>query len=212
MKAPVYLVLLHYPMTNKEGQVITTSVTNLDIHDIARSARTYGIRRYFLVTPIEIQHRIVDRILRHWRSPPSQQYHADRFEALSRVELKKDFEEVKSAIREDLQQLETAQGVQFKPLEVVLTDARPLAELQQFSRHVTGVSYADYRKELEHPEQLTPRVIILGTGWGVSDIFYPEVNRILAPIYGQRNAEGGDYNHLSVRAAAAIILDRLFGN
>jgi hypothetical protein len=57
---------------------------------------------------------------------------------------------------------------------------------------------------------------VFGTGWGVDESFYPEVHRILVPVYGpkKRDPETGEerrYNHLSVRAAAAIIMDRLFG-
>jgi hypothetical protein len=37
-KAAVYLALLHYPVYDKNHQVVTTAVTNMDIHDIARRA------------------------------------------------------------------------------------------------------------------------------------------------------------------------------
>jgi hypothetical protein len=84
--------------------------------------------------------------------------------------------------------------------EVVLTDARPFPK---------SVSYADYRRELSDSARTKPVCLVFGTGWGVSDAFYPEVNRILAPVYGPEGA--GGYNHLSVRSAVAIILDRLFG-
>ncbi len=86
--------------------------------------------------------------------------------------------------------------------EVVLTDARPLPN---------AISYADYRLELERPDRTRPTIIVFGTGWGISDIFYPEVHRILTPVYGPKDEKGEDYNHLSVRAAVAIILDRLLG-
>ncbi|HBQ11088.1 MAG TPA: hypothetical protein DEF51_07890, partial [Myxococcales bacterium] len=63
----VYLALVHHPVVDRAGDVITTAVTNLDVHDIARSARTYDLAGYYVVTPIEAQHRLVDRILGHWR-------------------------------------------------------------------------------------------------------------------------------------------------
>jgi hypothetical protein len=162
----------------------------MDIHDISRSARTFGIRKYFLVTPIDVQHDLVGRILSHWRTEESRRYHPDRFEALSLVGLVKDFSEVKSAIRAE----------HGEDPEVVLTDARPIAN---------SMSYADYRRELEAPSRTRPVCLVFGTGWGVSEVFYPEVHRILAPVYGPEGKEG--YNHLSVRAAVGIILDRLFG-
>ena len=190
MSAPVYLALLHHPITNRNGRLVTTAVTNMDIHDISRSARTYGIRNYFLVTPIEPQHELVSRILAHWSTDQSRQYHPDRFEALQRVRVVRDFEAVKSAIRAE----------HGENPEVVLTDARPIPN---------AISYSAYREELEAPGRKKPVCLVFGTGWGVSDVFYPEVHRILAPVYGPEGKEG--YNHLSVRAAVGIILDRLFG-
>ena len=41
--ADIYLALLHYPVYDKGHKVVTTSITNMDIHDIARSARTYNL-------------------------------------------------------------------------------------------------------------------------------------------------------------------------
>lgn len=193
MNAPVYVVLLHYPMRNRTGETVATAVTNLDIHDISRSCRTYGIKRYFIVTPVTEQHRVVGRILTHWQKGESKTWHPDRFEALSRVILVKDFETVKAEI--------FAKHGEYP--EVVLTDASPLPN---------AVAYLEYRRELANPERTKPVVIVFGTGWGISDVFYPEVHRILAPVYGLKDDPDGEYNHLSVRAAAAIILDRLFGN
>ncbi|MEO7165295.1 MAG: RNA methyltransferase [Bdellovibrionia bacterium] len=189
---PVYIALLHTPVVNRKGAIVTTAVTNMDIHDISRSAKTYGMKGYFIVTPIEDQHELVGRILGHWATDRSKTYHPDRFEAVSLVRLVHTFEEVKAAIR-----LEHGEDP-----EVVLTDARPIPN---------ALSYAEYKAELASPSRSKkPVLVVFGTGWGISDVFYPEVHRILAPVYGPGGAEG--YNHLSVRAAVAIILDRLFGH
>jgi len=40
----IYTALIHYPVLGRDGRIITTAVTNLDIHDIARSSRTYNIK------------------------------------------------------------------------------------------------------------------------------------------------------------------------
>ncbi|MBN20182.1 MAG: hypothetical protein CL678_02755 [Bdellovibrionaceae bacterium] len=186
----MYVILLHYPMVNRRGQPVTTAVTNLDIHDIARSCRTYGITGYYLVNPLKEQHDIVTRVLNHWKSDRALEVHPKRAEALSRTQIKATFEEVFEEIRE----------THGEDPEVVMPDAKPLP---------TAVSYTSYREVLADPKRTRPSVIVLGTGWGVSDTFYPAVDRFLAPIYGPESA--GGYNHLSVRAAAAIILDRLFG-
>ena len=189
------MALLHHPMTNRKGEVVTTAVTNLDIHDIARSACTYGMKRYFILTPIEVQHELVGRILGHWQKPQSREFHPDRFEALSLVKLVHQFSEIRSIIRAEC----------GEDPEVVMTDARPLDD----PRFAEPMSYADYRRILEEPNRTRPALIVFGTGWGIEKSFYPEVDRILAPIYGSEGAKG--YNHLSVRAAVAIILDRLRG-
>ncbi len=190
VSVPIYIALMHTSVVNRNGVSVTTSVTNMDVHDISRSARTFGVKRYFLVTPILDQHELIGRILDHWRSDHSRQYHPDRVEAVSLVQMAKSFEEVKNV-------LFTEHG---EYPEVVLTDAQLKPK---------SMSYADYKRELSDPLRVKPILLVFGTGWGISDSFYPEVHRILAPVYGQEGAEG--YNHLSVRAAVAIILDRLFG-
>ena len=191
MPASVYVVLLHYPIRNRHDQEVVTAVTNLDIHDIARTARTYGAKGYFIVTPIRDQHEVIGRILGHWEKGTTREEHPDRAEALSLVQLVSTFAEVKAAILKE----------SGEEPEVVLTDARK----------VPGqVSYADFRREWESsPVRKRPLAIILGTGWGVAESFNPEVHRTLEPVFGP-GREGG-YNHLSVRAAAAVIMDRLFG-
>ena len=187
-------------MTNRHGDKVTTAVTNLDIHDIARTAKTYGALGYYLVTPIADQHEIVGKILGYWRTERSREYHPDRAQALELAELIDDFELVKTAVKEK-------HGV--KPV-VVMPDARVLP---------SQVSYAGFRKEIweDYVRDQTPLIFVFGTGWGVDPSFYPEVDRFLAPIYGPEGEATGDekprgYNHLSVRAAAAIVLDRLLGH
>ena len=193
VSAPVYVVLLHHPITNRRGELVTTAVTNMDLHDISRSARTYGAKGYFLVTPIEDQHELMNRIVGHWRTERSREYHPDRAEAVSLIRMVKTFEEVKSAIRAEC----------GEDPEVVLTDARPIPN---------SVTYSEYRKELADPKRgKKPVALVFGTGWGVSETFYPEVHRVLAPVYGPEGNSPRQYNHLSVRSAVAIILDRLFG-
>jgi hypothetical protein len=70
-------------------------------------------------------------------------------------------------------------------------------------------SYAEVRKTWETEVDPGVKVIVLGTGWGIAEPFFKEVHTFLGPIYGPLGPEG--YNHLSVRAAGAVILDRLFG-
>ena len=79
----IYLGLVHHPVKNKNGVEITTSVTNLDVHDISRSCRTYGIKKYFIITPVQAQKELLDTIFGHWKQDEANAYNPDRFDALS---------------------------------------------------------------------------------------------------------------------------------
>ena len=186
----IAVVLLHHPVTNRLGDLTTTAVTNMDIHDLSRTCRTYEVDHFYLVSPLEGQEGVVDRILSYWGSDSAREWHPDRAEALGRTWFLTDFDRV----REDL--AGRYSGLQ---MEVVMPDARPLGG---------QVGYAETRAEWTgQPPGV--KVIVLGTGWGVAPDFYSNVDRFLGPIYGPQGSEG--YNHLSVRAAGAVILDRLFG-
>ena len=65
--ANVSIALLHYPVYDKNGKVVATAITNLDIHDISRAAKTFGLFRYYVVTPVAGQREMAERIGRHWR-------------------------------------------------------------------------------------------------------------------------------------------------
>ncbi len=190
MAVSSYLALIHYPIVDRNGLEVTTSVTNLDIHDISRSVRTFGLKKYFIVTPIPAQHELVGRILGHWHREKIKDAHPKRTDALSLVLLMYNFLEVKNWITQK-------EGIEP---EVVLTDAKPLDG---------AIGYDEYRREIELPERKRPVLLVFGTGWGVSSSFYSEVNRILRPVIGPQSALG--YNHLSVRSAVGVILDRLYG-
>ena len=49
-----------------------------------------------------------------------------------------------------------------------------------------------------------PVMILFGTGWGFRPEVFDNVDYVLEPILG-----AGDFNHLSVRSAVAILLDRI---
>ena len=65
-RAPVYVALLHHPVYDKNGQVVTTALTNMDIHDIARSGCTYGLGAFFVVTPVKALQKLALKIIEHW--------------------------------------------------------------------------------------------------------------------------------------------------
>ena len=83
---PLAVALVHHPVLDKRGDQVVTAVTNLDLHDIARTARTYGISRFYVVTPAAEQLHLVERILQHWRQGHGAGYNPHRGEALQLIE------------------------------------------------------------------------------------------------------------------------------
>jgi hypothetical protein len=184
----VFCALLHHPVRARDGSTVTTAVTNLDVHDIARIARSYGLANYFIVSPIEAQRQLVERILGHWRDGAGKKRIPERADALSRVLVVQSLEAVVGAI---------AAGQGAEPL-VIATAARPLV-----GREVTP--YAQVAESLG--QEGPPALILFGTGHGLTDGVLRNADLLLPPIQAS-----SDYNHLSVRAAAAITLDRLLGD
>jgi hypothetical protein len=185
MALPVYLGLVHYPIYNKNNEIITTAITNFDIHDIARTARTYDLLKYFIIHPHASQKALAEEVISYWQEGYGGQYNPDRKEALSIVEVIPD---IASAIN----YVTAREGA--APL-VVTTDAR---------KYDNTVSYRQLKREIK--ETGKPCLLLFGTGWGMENSLMKQFDYILEPIYGP-----GTYNHLPVRAAVAIILDRLLG-
>ena len=183
-----YAALVHHPVLDRDGRTVTSAVTNLDVHDLARSCRTFGLARYFVVTPIAAQRRIVDQILEHWRDGPGARRVPERGEALARCV---PIASLAAAVDDITAREGTAPWL-------LATSARPEA-----GRATT--SYATARERIAREPR--PVLLVLGTGHGLAPEVLAAADDLLAPIDG---ADG--YNHLSVRAACAITLDRLFGS
>lgn len=187
MSAAVYSALVHYPVRDREGRVATAAVTNIDVHDIARSSHTFGLLGMFVVTPIDAQRALVVRILEHWRLGAGKRRMPHRSEALASCQAAASIADVRKAIEQ----------VHGKPPRVITTAAR--------SDTGTPVcSFSELRARLE--ASADPWLILFGTGHGLADEVLRDADLLLEPVRGR-----GDYNHLSVRAAAAIVFDRLFG-
>ena len=179
----LFVALLHHPVLDRRGKTVTAAITSLDIHDIARAARTYRVRAFFVVHPVEEQREFAARLLDHWRLGFGREFDSRRREALELVRIVADLDQVMTAVENS-----TGQG----PL-LVYTSARSQA----------GVSFEKLRQRLDAPDA-RPVVLLLGTGFGLAPAVRERADFVLVPIRGV-----GDYNHLSVRAAAAVILDRL---
>ena len=184
--APVFIALIHYPVHNAHGEVVCTSITPFDLHDLARTAKTYGITKYFVVCPVETQRRLAQRIMDHWLTGVGAELNWTRKAAFERVALVASLEEARLTIQNEI----------GKPPRLVATSAKS---------GPSRMSYPQLRAELEAATD--PHLLLFGTGWGMTEEVLSQADRFLEPIVG-----GGDgsYNHLPVRAAVAIILDRLF--
>lgn len=181
--ADLYLALLHYPVYDKHRAVVTTAVTNLDVHDIARVARTFGVRAYWVCTPVVTLRRLVDRIVGHWREGPGAAYNPTRREALAVVRLAAELDDVVAEVERETGSL---------PFLVATT-----------ARDGPGrLSFPSLQRRLAEPGP--PVLLLFGTGWGLADEVLARCDAVLEPIRGV-----AEYNHLPVRAAAAIILDRI---
>ncbi len=178
------MALLHYPVVNKNGETIASAVTNLDLHDISRSAKTYGVRAFYVVTPLTDQRKLVEKIVAHWLIGTGGTYNPKRKEALKLIVVKNSLDEVIDHIRKD-------------------TGKAPKTIVTSANQHPRNISFKRFREMLQAgPSYL----LILGTGWGLTESFIAEADYVLNPVLGNTG-----YNHLAVRCAAAVMLDRLLG-
>lgn len=180
----LYVALTHYPVINKNGNIIASAVTNLDLHDIARVAKTYGVPSFYVVTPLVDQKILIDKIIAHWIDGSGARYNPKRREALELIRIKNSLDEVIEHIRTN---------VGNSP-KTVVTSAR---------QSPRNLSFGKFREMLQ---DRNPYLLLFGTAWGLSEQFIMEADYTLNPVMGTTG-----YNHLSVRSATAIILDRLFG-
>jgi hypothetical protein len=186
----VAVALVHHPVLDGQGAVVTTAVTNLDVHDLARSARSYGCSDYFVVHPIAAQRELVERIRVHWTDGSSGKRIPDRKEALTVLRI---VDSLEAAVQELAR---GAGGAGRTDVEVWGTAARNVGK---------AITFEAARSRIEGEGK--PVLLVFGTGWGLAPDVIEGADALLEPIRAVR----GEYNHLSVRAACAIALDRLLG-
>ena len=184
-RSRLYIALLHYPMYNKRLDVIAPSVTSLDLHDIARAARAYDVDGFFVVHPSENQHNLIREITSFWQEGFGGSYNPDRKGAFDLLKLVYTLEEA----------VETITLESKLPVTVVATDAR----IQP-----NTISFRQLKQDIQEEEKAY--LLLFGTGWGMHKDLLTACQCSLEPIEASRS-----YNHLSVRSAVAIILDRLVG-
>ncbi len=183
MENDIYLALIHYPVINKKGDTIASALTTIDIHDIARAGKTFGIKGFFIVTPLEDQKVLAREVIDHWVSGVGGQLNPFRKQALELVMIVPSFGEAVEEIKQR----------DKKNVISVATSA---------SDHTGSVSAEFFSRKLDNRFSY---LINFGTAWGLSGDFIEQCDIILDPVKGNT-----EYNHLSVRSAVSILLDRIF--
>jgi hypothetical protein len=179
----LYLGLVHHPVYDKRGDVVATAVNTFDIHDIARCCRTFGAGGYYIITPLKSQAALTEKLVGHWVDGAGAEYNPNRAESLSLVRV--------------VETIGAAAG------EISARHGRPVRTVTTGAARLPGsIGFGEFRAMLETGD---PFLMLFGTGWGLTREVKAEADFRLAPI------EGKGYNHLSVRSAVAIILDRLLG-
>jgi hypothetical protein len=192
--------LVHWPVYDRTKKVVATNITNLDVHDIARACRVYGVDRYYLIHPMQDQLMFVARMLEHWRVGDGAKFNPMRRTSLTMVHTA---ESLDAAVRD-------WGGDPY----LVSTSTKPFDA-------VPGISFCDLRKKIEVANQGVNKdanqlenqseeklFLLFGTGNGLTEEVLGACDFHLEPI---RGAAKDDYRHLSVRSAVSICLDRLFG-
>ena len=179
----LFCALVHYPVLDKDKKSVAVSLTNLDIHDIARSSCTYGLGGYYVTTPLEDQLHLLQSLLEHWQTGSGARSNEDRATAFRLVRPAKSVEDAITDITER-------------------TGKRPLVIATSACGHGTS-TFADVRKMIQNQ----PVLLLFGTGHGLSPYITDKCNAMLPPL-----AWFSEYNHLSVRSAVAIVLDRIVGD
>lgn len=179
--------LFHYPVRLEDGRMGVSSLTNLDVHDIARVSQSYGMGPFFVLTPDARQQEILACVLRHWLAGAGGITHPDRKKALAKVVPVLNFADL-------LEKAKQFYGVE--PVFVLTSAATPPRKAGKL------LTPSDVRHFLVEK----PVVICLGTARGLVR------HKLDFECMQMRPLRFLDDNHLSVRAAAAILADRILGD
>lgn len=176
----LHLALLHAPVVNKFGETVAVSLTNLDVHDIARVSRTCGLGGYYIATPLSDQRKLLDKLTAHWLGGPGSKANPDRSEAIGTIRPANDLDEIVADVERRCGQAP----------KVIASTARGVGD----------TSHAGVREMLEEH----PVVLVMGTAHGLAPEVLQRADGVLRPLYGLSR-----YNHLSVRSATAMMVDRI---
>jgi tRNA (guanine37-N1)-methyltransferase len=191
----LFLCLLHSPVLDKAGKPGTVSLTNLDIHDMCRVSRSYELGGAIFATPLEDQRELGRRLLEHWTSGAGARANPDRASALRLGRMAEGLDGAAAWV-------EAQTGLAPR---VAATSARSHWRPKRGGR-LKAIAFtppADIRRWLAQG----PVLLVLGTGHGLAPEVISRADAVIGPVRGF-----SAYNHLPVRAAAAILVDRLLGD
>ena len=180
----LHVVLLHDEMLDKQGDLVTTSLTMIDLHDIARSCCTYAIKTFYIAHPSPSLRKLARTLKNHWDVGYGATYNPNRKEALDNAV-------IVDSIDEMIHHIEQKHGCFPKLIATSAHQGEGRMSFNDCSEMMKKNSDQHY-------------VLMLGTGWGMSEQLLSRTDYFLEPINGPT-----EYNHLSVRSALAIMLDRL---
>ncbi len=182
----VAAALIHHPVLDRSQSVVTTAITNLDLHDIARSAHCFGLTDLFIAHPVAAQRELARRVREHWVDGSGARRIPDRRPPMEKLRIVEDLDAAVAALGGD-------GGVELWTTSAAAGDSS-----------VLGFEAARARLR----EEGQPVLFLFGTGWGLAPEVHQRAHVQLEPIASPRS---DGFNHLSVRAAAAITFDRLLG-
>lgn len=188
----IHIALVHHPVLLKSNMAGSSSVTNLDIHDISRIACTYGLSSLQIITPILEQKILVEELITHWTKGDGAKTNPDRAKALSLAQLADSMDDA-------IENVAKISGT--KPI-LVGTSAK--AEKDKRGREKRLAAPFPKIAELDKENSI---LLVFGTSHGLAPEALAKCDYILPPLRYM-----GHYNHLPVRSACAIILDRLLGD
>lgn len=186
---PHYAVLMHDQVLigRQQAEPGVTSVTTIDLHDMARSATTYGIKKFFIVTPLEDQHAVLKVFFEFWHTNAGKEYNVNRYDAMQCIK-------VVHSLAEVLMEIEVTHGGE-----------RPLMIATSAKQHAHS-AVIDYTSQGQVWQQRKPVLLVFGTGQGLIPELVEACDYLLLPVCGF-----SAYNHLSVRSAVAVVFDRWIG-
>jgi tRNA (guanine37-N1)-methyltransferase len=167
---------------NKRDQPIGSSLTTIDLHDIARASITFGVKGFYVVTPYEDQATLAREVIKHWTKGVGGKLNPFRKAALELIRVTATLEDAVTEIRAERKE----------PVVTIATSAKET---------IGSITTEALQLKLESKAS---HVLVFGTAWGLAEDLIDTCDFILDPIDGD-----SDYNHLSVRSAASIYLDRI---